>query len=67
MKPPKGPFWAWQDINSGLKWHLCVMRGSADQPMIYYIGEDFEDYWYDDDWEGGDIVKIKPPKPLGDS
>ena len=67
MKPPKGPFWAWNDINTGLKWHVCVIRGSSKEPMIYYVTEEFEDFWYDDDWEDGYIVEIKPPEPFGDS
>ena len=62
MKPPKTPFWAWTDIGSGLKWHLCVIRGSADEPMIYYVQEDFEDYWNDDDWTEDEIKPIQPPK-----
>ncbi len=62
MKPPRTPFWALADIGSGLKWHLCIIRGNVEEPMIYYIGEDFEDYWYDDDWEREDIKLIKKPK-----
>ena len=61
MKPPKTPFWAWNDIGGGMKWHLCVIRGSADEPMIYYVGEDFEDYWNDDDWDEQEIKLIKTP------
>jgi hypothetical protein len=60
----KGPFWAWNDIGSGLKWHLCVMTGSAKKPMIKYLTEDFEDYWYDDDWDESEIVPVNAPEPL---
>lgn len=64
MEQPKGPFWAWNDIGSGLKWHMCVIRGSADEPMIFYVEEDFEDYWYDDDWKEGEIIAVAKPEPL---
>lgn len=68
MKPPKGPFWAWQDIGQGLKWYLCIIEaGDDERPMINYVTGDFKDFWYDDDWEDGDIVEIKPPEPFGDS
>lgn len=62
MKPPQGPFWAWTDIGAGLKWHLCVIV-PGDRPMIRYLTEDFEDYWYDDDWDEAEIVLIEPPSP----
>lgn len=29
--------------------------------MIYYVQEDFEDYWYDDDWDQDDIQTITIP------
>lgn len=62
MKPPKGAFWAWTDIGSGLKWHLCLINWEdSTTPMIKYLGEDFEDYWYDDDWKAEEIVEIQPP------
>lgn len=66
MKPPKGPFWAWTDIGAGLKWHLCVIvpGDDEDKPMIKYLTEDFEDYWYDDDWDATEIKTLRTPAPL---
>ena len=64
MKPPKTPFWAWNDIGSTLKWHLCVIRGCAEQPMIYYAEDDFEDYWNEDDFSPEEIKLIKVPASL---
>jgi len=60
MKQPIGPFWAWTDIGSGARWYLCVIV-PGDDPMIKYLTEDFEDYWYDDDWDRSLIVPIKCP------
>ncbi len=65
MKRPTTPFWAWNDIGSGLKWHLCIVRDGDDgRPMIHYLEEDFEDFWYDDDWEEDEIVPITAPEDL---
>jgi hypothetical protein len=67
MKPPKGPFWAWNDLSDGAKWHLCTM-GMPEEvggpPMMRYLMDGFEDYWYDDDWEEHEIVLVPVPKAL---
>jgi len=65
MKPPKTPFWAWNDIGEGAKWHLCIIVPSDDEtPMMKYLVDDFEDYWYDDDWDESQIKKLRTPEPL---
>ena len=64
MKPPTGPFWAWTDIGTGLQWYLAIIRGTAKDPMICYVQEDFEDYWYDDDWDEEEIKTIRRPPAL---
>jgi hypothetical protein len=64
MKPPKGLFWAWIDIDGGgKKWRLAHITGSSSEPKIHYPLDGFEDYWYDDDFEEGDIVLIERPQP----
>lgn len=66
MKPPKGPFWAWTDIDgTGERWRLAfVTQGEClgDRAIIHYPMDDFEDYWYEDDWEPDMIRLIRPPK-----
>lgn len=59
-------FWAWTDIGEGFDWYLCaiVPGENKDSPMIKYLTEDFEDYWYDDDWGGEDIRLCQKPKRL---
>ncbi len=64
MKPPKGPFWAWTDIGTGLEWYICVIEIEDDKPMINYLSGDFQDYWYDDDWDASEIKTIRKPEPL---
>lgn len=62
MKPPTQPFWVHANISGEEKWHLCIIRGYEKEPMIYYIQEDFEDYWYDDDWDEEDIHPVEEPE-----
>jgi hypothetical protein len=64
MKPPKGPFWAWIDIDgSGEKWHMAHVTTDGEASEIHYPLDDFDDYWYDDDWEHDDIRPINTPAP----
>jgi len=65
MKPPKGPFWAWNDIGEGPQWYICrIEEGDEGKPMINYLTGDFEDFWYDDDWDKSEIKLIRSPAAL---
>ena len=62
---PKGPFWAWIDIDGeGEKWHLAFLKAGDDGTKICYPMDDFEDYWYADDWDREAIRPIREPAAL---
>jgi len=62
-KPPKVVFWAWTDIGDGYDWYLCaIIRDDDKKPMIKYLTEDFEDFWYDEDWTPEDIKLCAKPE-----
>lgn len=59
-------FWIWIDIDgNGEKWHLAYLTKDGEESMIHYPLDDFEDYWYGDEREDGEIVRIEQPAPLG--
>ena len=66
FKRPEGLFWLHTDNGDGERWHLCQIKmspqGNVMKPMLQYVTEDFEDYWYDEDWCPEDIREIEPPK-----
>jgi hypothetical protein len=62
VKPPRKVFWAWTDIGDGYDWYLCAIVKEDDKPMIKYLTEDFEDFWYDEDWDETDVKLCEKPK-----
>jgi len=44
------------NISGAEKWHTVVRRPIDGKPGIYYVEEDFHDYYYeDDDWNSDDV------------
>jgi hypothetical protein len=44
------------NISGVEKWHTVVRRPIDGKPGVYYVEEDFHDYYYeDDDWSSDDV------------
>lgn len=49
------------DIGDGKKWYTAIRRTfDSGEPSIYYVEDDFEDYYYDDDeFDSCDVREIE--------
>ena len=49
------------DIGAGKKWYTAIRRTMDDgKPSLYYVEDDFEDYYYEDDeLDSSDVREIE--------